>query len=493
MARAFHLPDLGEGLTEGEVARWLVTEGQVVAEDEPLVEIQTDKATVEIPSPYAGTVLTIVVPEGEVAPVGARLVVIGEPGEEIDEPLPKAPSGSEPQGAGRCRRLVQTARRRRRSCGRSPPSSGWNSPLSLRPVPAGASPRTTRAAAGDRAAGQGRREPLRGVRRVIAEHMSRAHRRSPLSHGWRSATSRTSSWTGSRDRGEGRRVVASDFPELNARLDADSIVYLDRYDIGVAVQTAQGLVVPVVRGADGSAVEEIDAEIRRLAEGARAGTSMRASFGVDVHGHERGKLAGLFQTPIVNHPEVAILSIGRIAERPVVREGEVVARRTGTIAVTFDHRVVDGAGGRVRAAGDRATRERRLGNYRRGGGDRSACTGGARGDHEHAERGARVRRRDGVRRRGRASDVDARAARGVTAPPLVGECGRGGSPATRVDGEHRAHLGAPATSGAAVAVGDPGGPATTVVTAELEVTEPRRFRPTTSTRSVEARSPAVTV
>ena len=99
MARAFLLPDLGEGLTEGEVARWLVTEGQVVAEDEPLVEIQTDKATVEIPSPYAGTVLKIVVPEGEVAPVGARLVVIGEPGEAIDEPTPEAPSGSEPQGA----------------------------------------------------------------------------------------------------------------------------------------------------------------------------------------------------------------------------------------------------------------------------------------------------------------------------------------------------------------------------------------------------------
>jgi pyruvate dehydrogenase E2 component (dihydrolipoamide acetyltransferase) len=147
------------------------------------------------------------------------------------------------------------------------------------------------------------------------------------------------------------KAVASslpDFPELNARLDADSIVYLDRYDIGVAVQTAQGLVVPVVRGADGSAVEEIDAEIRRLAEGARAGTLDAGELrGSTFTVTSAGKLAGLFQTPIVNHPEVAILSIGRIAERPVVREGEVVARRTGTVAVTFDHRVVDGA----RAAG----------------------------------------------------------------------------------------------------------------------------------------------
>ena len=103
-----------------------------------------------------------------------------------------------------------------------------------------------------------------------------------------------------------------------------------------------------------------------------------------------GKLAGLFQTPLVNHPEVAILSIGRIAERPVVREGEVVARRTGTIASLSTTASSTARGGRVRAVGDRATRERRLGNHRRRGGDRSARTGSVRGDHEHAERGARV-------------------------------------------------------------------------------------------------------
>ncbi len=143
------------------------------------------------------------------------------------------------------------------------------------------------------------------------------------------------------------KAVASslpEFPELNARLEADSIVYLDRYDIGVAVQTEQGLVVPVVRGADGRTVEELDAEIRRLAEGARAGTLDAGELrGSTFTVTSAGKLAGLFQTPIVNHPEVAILSIGRIGQRAVVRDGEVVVRRTGTIAVTFDHRVVDGA------------------------------------------------------------------------------------------------------------------------------------------------------
>ena len=118
MAHSFKLPDLGEGLTEGEVARWLVSEGQEVAEDDPLVEIQTDKATVEIPSPYAGTVLEILVAEGEVAPVGAVLVVIGAPGEAVPEPRraraaavrrqPHSASGESP---------------RRRSCGRSRRSS----------------------------------------------------------------------------------------------------------------------------------------------------------------------------------------------------------------------------------------------------------------------------------------------------------------------------------------------------------------------------------
>jgi len=135
-----------------------------------------------------------------------------------------------------------------------------------------------------------------------------------------------------------------EFPELNARLEGDEIVYLDRYDLGVAVQTEQGLVVPVVRGCDAKTVDEIDAEVRRLADGAREGTLQPEEVrGSTFTVTSAGKLAGLFQTPIVNHPEVAILSIGRVAPRAVVRDGEVVVRRTGTIAVTFDHRVVDGA------------------------------------------------------------------------------------------------------------------------------------------------------
>jgi pyruvate/2-oxoglutarate dehydrogenase complex dihydrolipoamide acyltransferase (E2) component len=133
-------------------------------------------------------------------------------------------------------------------------------------------------------------------------------------------------------------------PELNARLEGDEIVYLARYDLGVAVQTDQGLVVPVVRDCDSRSVDELAAEVARLAEAAHAGKLKPEELrGSTFTVTSAGKLGGLLTTPIVNYPEVGILSIGRIAERPVVRDGAIVARPTGMIAVTFDHRVVDGA------------------------------------------------------------------------------------------------------------------------------------------------------
>jgi pyruvate dehydrogenase E2 component (dihydrolipoamide acetyltransferase) len=195
------------------------------------------------------------------------------------------------------------------------------------------------------AAGEGRREPLRGVRRLIAEHMTRAHREVP-----------PVTWVEECDFGsvELDRLVATvlkacaealqEFPELNARLEDGAIVYLDRYDLGVAVQTEQGLVVPVVRDCDTRTVDELDADVRRVAEAAREGALRPEELrGSTFTVTSAGKLAGLFQTPIVNHPEVAILSIGRIADRPVVRDGVVEARSIGHVALTFDHRVVDGA------------------------------------------------------------------------------------------------------------------------------------------------------
>ncbi len=346
MAHAFKLPDLGEGLTEGEVARWLVVEGQQVCEDDPLVEISTDKATVEIPSPYEGMVLRILVAEGEIAPVGTELVIIGEPGETIPAAVPKEPSNSLLQGArtdagvAAVRRIQATpvVRRVAEELGVELVSIAGTGPGGR------ITEDDVRAAAGG-STGEGRREKLRGIRRVAAEHMTRAHREVPAV-----------TWVEECDFEHVpieqlvARVVKAcaesliEFPELNARLEGDEIVYLDRYDIGVAVQTDHGLVVPVVRGVETRTVDEIHDELGRLAAAARDGKLAPAevrdsTFTVT----SAGKLAGLFQTPLVNHPEVAILSIGRVAPKAVVRDGAIVVRKTGAIAISFDHRVIDGA------------------------------------------------------------------------------------------------------------------------------------------------------
>ena len=356
MAYEFKLPDLGEGLTEGEIARWLVAEGQEVAEDEPLVEIQTDKTTVEIPSPAAGLVARILVAEGEVVPVGTVLVVIGEGdgAEPTADDVPRtepAPSVSDTTGG-------QTPDRARRGRARATPlvrrlaqevgvelegltGSGPHGRVTEEDVRAAATTRGQTPAVAE----EGRREPLRGVRRLVAEHMARAHREVP-----------PVTWVEECDFGEielGRivptvlKAVAEslqEFPELNARLEDGEIVYLDRYDLGVAVQTDQGLVVPVVRGCDTASLDELANEVDRLADAARAGTLRPEELrGSTFTVTSAGKLGGLLTTPIVNHPEVAILSVGRIADRPAVRDGELIVRPLGTIAVTFDHRVIDGA------------------------------------------------------------------------------------------------------------------------------------------------------
>jgi pyruvate dehydrogenase E2 component (dihydrolipoyllysine-residue acetyltransferase) len=339
VAYEFKLPDLGEGLTEGEIARWLVQEGQEIAEDEPLVEIQTDKTTVEIPSPAAGKVARIMVAEGEVVPVGTVLVVIGEDGATpavADEPAgrPKpAAAPREPAQRVRATPLIRKVAQELDVDLAQVEGTGPQGRITEEDVRAAAGP------------SEGRREPLRGVRRLVAEHMARAHREVP-----------PVTWVEECDFGavDLKQLVPvvlkavaetlKEFPELNARLEGDEIVYLDRYDLGVAVQTDQGLVVPVVRGCDEASLDDLRAEVDRLAEAAREGSLKPEELrGSTFTVTSAGKLGGLLTTPIVNHPEVAILSIGRIAERPVVKDGEIVARPTGFVSVTFDHRVVDGA------------------------------------------------------------------------------------------------------------------------------------------------------
>jgi pyruvate dehydrogenase E2 component (dihydrolipoamide acetyltransferase) len=339
VAYEFKLPDLGEGLTEGEIARWLVAEGDEIAEDDPLVEVQTDKTTVEIPSPAAGKVARILVAEGEVVPVGTVLVVIGSDAAVSETPAAPdvaAPSGPVSETQPQRVRATPLVRKIAQELGvdlATVTGTGPNGAITEADV------------RGEAAPAEGRREPLRGVRRLIAEHMARAHREiAPVT------------WVEECDFSvvdlkllvpTVLKAVADalqEYPELNARLERDEIVYLDRYDIGVAVQTEQGLVVPVVRSCDVRSVDELAADVARLADEARAGKLAPEDLrGGTFTVTSAGKLAGLFQTPIVNYPEVAILSIGRIADRPVVRDGAVAVRKTGTIAVTFDHRVIDGA------------------------------------------------------------------------------------------------------------------------------------------------------
>ena len=350
MAYEFKLPDLGEGLTEGEIARWLVQEGQEIAEDDPLVEIATDKTTVEIPSPASGTVSRILVAEGEVVPVGTVLVVIGGD-----------PSGHVPVSDTETRpeRTSAPARPRDKAKVRATPlvrKVAQELGVELASVTGtGAQGRITEEDVRSASSGQvqvsdtetrpeGTRVPLRGVRRQMFEHLTRAHHEIPAV-----------TWVEECDFSDVdlKRLVPlvlhavteslQEFPELNARVEDGELVLLDRYDLGIAVQTEQGLIVPVVHGADKLSLDELDAEVKRLAEAANAAELKPEELrGGTFTVTSAGKSAGLLVTPLVNHPEVAILGIHRIEERPVARDGEVVVRRMGNVSVTFDHRVIDG-------------------------------------------------------------------------------------------------------------------------------------------------------
>jgi pyruvate/2-oxoglutarate dehydrogenase complex dihydrolipoamide acyltransferase (E2) component len=327
VAFEFRLPDLGEGLQEGEVARWLVREGEHVEEDAPLVEIQTDKTTVEIPSPAAGTVTSILVAEGEIVPVGTVLVVIGDG--------TVAPAPAPPTDRVRATPRVRAVAREHGVDLAAVTPTGPNGRVTEQDV--------LRGRAGER------RVPLRGVRRQIAEHLARAHREIPAV----TFVEECDFTALAAARGEGSYVpyvlqaaarTLRELPELNAWVEGEELVLHDRVDLGLAVQTEQGLVVPVVRGADRLDVDELAAESRRLSEAAREGRlrpdELRGStFTVT----SAGRLGGLFVTPLVNHPEVAILGLHRIAPRPVVRDGGIHVREIGNVSVTFDHRAVDGA------------------------------------------------------------------------------------------------------------------------------------------------------
>ena len=346
----FKLPDLGEGVSEAEIERWLVKEGDDIKEDDPLVEVITDKATAEIPSPYEGVVARIYVGEGEIASVGTVLVTIGESTTAAE---------SSPKPGGRVK-AVPPVRRLARDLGidlSAITPTGPHGDVTRADVELAAAPTTEETVGVGR---EGRREPLRGIRRTISERMTTAHREIPsVTHVEECDVTEldaTRKLLIARNPDEAKltylpfvlKAVVMGlrlFPALNASLDehAQEIVFHERFDLGVAVDTDAGLSVPVIRDADAKSIFELAREIERLASAARAGTLERdelrdGTFTVT----SPGPFGGLMATPIIFHPQSAILGVHRAVERPVVRDGLVVIRRIMNLSVSFDHRILDG-------------------------------------------------------------------------------------------------------------------------------------------------------
>jgi pyruvate dehydrogenase E2 component (dihydrolipoamide acetyltransferase) len=385
MAKQFRFPDVGEGITEGEVVRWLVKEGDEVKPDQSLVEVETDKAVVELPSPFAGTVLRLHRKERDLVKVGEVLVTIGAPGEAVPE-AGAAVAGQPPAaGAGTAAAMATEA------TAPLPPGGILATPavralarelgVDLAAVTGtGPGGRITEA---DVEAAQGRpaerklevkvkakydlyggleRIPLRGVRRTTARHMRESlDKAAHVTHCDEADATRLVALRGSmRAAAEAKGVKLTYLPfivkavvealklhpTLNATLDDEEgeIVVKKYYNIGIAVDVPDGLIVPVVKMADEKPVLDIAEEVQTLAKAARE----RALDLADLKGGtfsitNVGVIGGDMATPIINYPEVAILASMKIADRARVADGAVVVRKTLPLCLSFDHRVVDGA------------------------------------------------------------------------------------------------------------------------------------------------------
>ncbi|MFP3915069.1 MAG: dihydrolipoamide acetyltransferase family protein [Actinomycetota bacterium] len=446
MAREFRLPDIGEGLTEAEIVRWVVPLGGTVAADETVVELETDKAVVEIPSPYGGVVLHHGAAEGEIIEVGDILVVIGEEGEgwspdgdTAGEASPTGPAGEgQPPDSPDERGSSRPAEEEREEEGPEEeveeqeqeeeeeeevapivgtlPAGAEELP-SREPLPATDSPRVealplvrklarelgvsldgvTGTGPGGRVtredvmeAAQGKEAPAPRPAAVPPQPAPPAHtvpagsrpesESRPLSKLRRTiADNMVRSWTTiphvtTFDEVDATRLLATRsalahrhdrsipmealiikavtpvlaaYPEFNATLDEDRLVIHGRHDIGVAVDTPDGLMVAVVRNADRRSLMGLAEEVRRLGEGARdrrlgADELTGQTFTVS----NIGALGGGFGTPIVPPGTMAILSVGRAAERPVARNGRVEVAPVMPLSLSYDHRIIDGGTGR---------------------------------------------------------------------------------------------------------------------------------------------------
>ncbi|HXU00172.1 MAG TPA: dihydrolipoamide acetyltransferase family protein [Polyangia bacterium] len=384
MLYEFRLPDIGEGVAEGEVVRWLVKEGDELQEDQPMVEIMTDKATVEIPTPRAGRVAKLMFAEGQICPVGKVLIAIevpDAPGAAAPQPAatrvevaPSASTGEQaPRNNGVNARdagvLATPATRKlardtgvdiRDVTGTGPAGRVTSDDVrahSGSPAPA----RSTEVGEGDT------RIPFRGVRRKIAEHL--VFSKHTAAHFTYVEEIDCTDLVALRERANARLAAQASqtssvgklsflpfivkataaalvkFPQLNSTLDdaAGEIIQRAHRHIGLATATDVGLIVPVVRDADRLSITELAAEIERLAGLTRAGKAAREELsGSTFTITSLGALGGMLATPIINHPEVAILGVHKIAKRPAVRGDSIVIRDLMNLSISVDHRVVDG-------------------------------------------------------------------------------------------------------------------------------------------------------
>ncbi len=421
MAEVYEMPELAESVVEGEVLRWIKKEGERVERDEPFVEIMTEKVTVEVPAPHAGTLIKLLAKEGQVLPVGAPLAVFGEPGEDVEALLkgfkpahgghgaaPAAPTPAAPPAAPAAPPvqaiLVPP------NVPAALPANGTASPQPVRregrPLaapavrlyarqndvdltfvegsgPAGrirredidrfrsgragaaGAPAPAAAPAALAAIWRGpndRTEPLKGLRRIIAQRMPQSKRTSAhtLNVDEADLTALVELRKRLKPAAEAQNVkltylaffvkaavaALKKHPYVNASVDeaAHEIILRSDYNVGIAVDTEQGLTVPVIHQTDRRSVLDIAAEISRLAEAARGGKLTTADM---EHGtftiSNSGSIGGLFTAPVINQPEVAILGVHPIKLRPVVREGAIVAREMTYVSLAYDHRLVDGA------------------------------------------------------------------------------------------------------------------------------------------------------
>jgi pyruvate dehydrogenase E2 component (dihydrolipoamide acetyltransferase) len=417
MLYEFKLPDIGEGVVEGEVVRWLVSEGELVREDQPLVEIMTDKATVEIPAPRAGRVVRRMYAEGQVCPVGRVLITIETGGElardaaggtEVVAPAPAPLTGAAPTAAASIaasvaawatagvlatpatRKLARTLGvdlRQVRGNGRAgritsddvrahggdgagaeagagtaaaSGSAGGSSAAALA-SPIGIGGRGGGGAPGGIASGEDVRVPFRGIRKKIAEHL--VHSKHTAAHFTYVEEVDVSDLVVLREKANLRlatrgiklsflpffikatAAALGRFPRLNSSLDegAGEIVEHAGRHIGLATATENGLMVPVIRDADQKSLVELATEIRRLTEATRAGKTTRQELsGSTFTITSLGALGGILATPIINHPEAAILGIHKISRRPMADGKRVVIRDMMNLSISVDHRIVDG-------------------------------------------------------------------------------------------------------------------------------------------------------